>query len=319
MSDKINYSDLSKKIAKAVDSKPETVQNLKTQMGIVMREALEKDGSVHLKGLGTFYMKWSETREGINPKTGEKIEIPGHNHVSFRPDASVRRQVNKEFENLKAFILDDSGNKEPEAAPEPETKKPVWLYAAVVALLIAVIALLANPREVIMTEEVVVVEERVVMQEVPVLEEVIVVKEVPVIEEVIVVKEVPVVADAPEVSAAAAPPAPHLNDASDLLEDISEMPKVDPNVIAEAENAGQGPRGDQDILDVQAGVAIGEAYGAYADAKEAEAKALAAEGTIDAEKTDKKAAAADAEAMEAIAEAIDASKKARDNSAPIQP
>lgn len=216
MSDTIKYSELAERITKKLDTSPENIEKIRVHMGELLYEALEKDGSVHLNGFGTFYMKWSEAREGINPQTQERIEIPGHNYASFRPDAKVRKLINKKYENHKAIILDDSGEKE-------TVKIPKWAYAVPVVLIIAVIALLLNPREV--TKEVVVEEIVIEEVEVPVIQEKVVTKEVEVpviqekvvtnvvVQEKVVVKEVPV-----------EPAKPKKTGESDILEHIAHLP-----------------------------------------------------------------------------------------------
>ena len=298
MSDKTKFGDLFEKIAKDTGSSPEVIRELKKQMGIELRESLKKDGSTHLGGLGTFYLKWSEEREGINPQTGETIEIPAHNHISFRPDASVRRRINKENENLKTFILDDSGNKEPEvpaASEEPKTKIPFWMWVLLALLALGLIfAWLTPPKEVVrevpvieevvVIEEVPVIEEVVIIEEVVVTNEVVIVKEVPVIEEVVVIEEIIVVNEAPAAQEAKAPVQAATTDNTGTAGGA----KIDP--MAEAE----------------AGMAEGEAEVAVDNAKAAAEKAEQS----GSDRAVKNAEEAVDEAKKAIAKEIEADKRA---------
>jgi len=135
MSDKTKFSEIIEKMAKETGKSPEVIQELKKSMGIELRARLEKEGTFRLVGLGTFFLKWSDAREGINPQTGEKIDIPAHNHVAFRPDPTVRTRVNKEFENLKAFILNDEDQKEDPV--EETTCKPPIFWMVLCGILIA--------------------------------------------------------------------------------------------------------------------------------------------------------------------------------------
>ena len=300
MSDKIKYSALVDQITKDLDKSPEFMTQMRKHMGDVLREGLEKDGSAHLGGFGTFYLKWSDAREGRNPKTGEKIDVPAHNHISFRPDASVRRVINKDYDHLKAFILDENDKKQ-------KSKIPVWVYGVLAVLLIAVVALVLNPKEVI--EEVIVTEEVVVEKEVVVVEEVIVTNEVAVIEEVVVIKEVPVPAEAP--AAAAAP----TSDANDIVADINAMPDADDAMKAshdlEAPPADDstGAYVDPDVAAAEAGFAQAKSEEAIDDAEVAAAKATVAEEEINkfdgAEKAEEAEATADkakAKAEQAMAD-----------------
>lgn len=296
MTDKMKFGDLFDKIAEDTGSSPEAIRELKKQMGIELRAGLEKDGSVHLNGLGTFYLKLSDAREGINPQTGERIDIPEHKQISFRPDASVRRLINKENEHLKAFILDENGDKEPDVpagSEEQKTKIPFWMWVLVAILALGwLFALLSPPKEEVVIEEVIVVKEVPVVEEIVVVEEVIVTNEVIVIEEVIVPVETPVVPEA------------KVTPQTDIVDDIAKMPAADVKQPS-GDSATGGAYIDSDIAKAEAGVAEGRVEEAVVKAEDAEAKAEKS-GSPHAEK---KAAEATAEAEKAIVKEIEADKK----------
>lgn len=57
--------------------------------------ALEKGDSVSLVGFGSFKVVERGAREGRNPSTGEKIQIPASKVVKFTPGAGLKNRVNK--------------------------------------------------------------------------------------------------------------------------------------------------------------------------------------------------------------------------------
>ncbi|MGI8907232.1 MAG: HU family DNA-binding protein [Candidatus Sumerlaeaceae bacterium] len=59
-----------------------------------VKEALKAGEKVSLVGFGTFYLKTKEARNGRNPRTGEKIQIPAKSVVAFKPGKEFRDQVN---------------------------------------------------------------------------------------------------------------------------------------------------------------------------------------------------------------------------------
>jgi len=61
-----------------------------------IKEALEKDGSIQLNGIGTFSLKKRNAKAGRNPKTGEKIEIPERTVVNFKMHKSLRNNFKGE-------------------------------------------------------------------------------------------------------------------------------------------------------------------------------------------------------------------------------
>jgi len=60
-----------------------------------IEEGLIKDGLVKIKGFGTFKLVWNEARKSVNVQTGKEYIIPGHNKVSFVPEAIVKDTINE--------------------------------------------------------------------------------------------------------------------------------------------------------------------------------------------------------------------------------
>ena len=56
--------------------------------------ALEKGESISLIGLGSFKVVERAAREGRNPGTGEKIQIPASKVVKFTPSTALKARVN---------------------------------------------------------------------------------------------------------------------------------------------------------------------------------------------------------------------------------
>lgn len=173
MKNKIPFSQLVDQIAAESGASKKLVHALLKETVMASRSELEKEGRIHLSGLGTFELHWTESRQGRNPQTGEAIEIPAHNRTSFKPDASVRRFINRDYEHLKAVFLEeesaevdssdfgatlDKAFKEPEPQPEivhepepaaaatipeketeKEKKKPVWLWILLLLLVVVLI------------------------------------------------------------------------------------------------------------------------------------------------------------------------------------
>ena len=57
--------------------------------------ALEKGDSISLIGFGSFKVVKRAAREGRNPSTGEKMQIPASKGVKFTPGAGLKDRVNK--------------------------------------------------------------------------------------------------------------------------------------------------------------------------------------------------------------------------------
>lgn len=88
----------------------------------LIREALEREKMVKVKGLGTFKIIDVESRESVNVNTGERVLIEGHNKITFTPDALMKELVNKPFSQFETVVLNEGvdfkDNKEEEVAEE---------------------------------------------------------------------------------------------------------------------------------------------------------------------------------------------------------
>jgi DNA-binding protein HU-beta len=54
---------------------------------------LKKGDPISIMGFGSFKVVERAAREGRNPRTGEKIQIPASKAVKFTPGASLKKQV----------------------------------------------------------------------------------------------------------------------------------------------------------------------------------------------------------------------------------
>lgn len=59
-----------------------------------LKEALSAGEGVQIVGLGTFAIVERQAREGINPATKEKIQIPAKKSVKFKASAEITDAIN---------------------------------------------------------------------------------------------------------------------------------------------------------------------------------------------------------------------------------
>ena len=58
-------------------------------------QALEKGEKVQLAGIGTFETRLRAARKGVNPRTGEKIELKASTGIAFKAGKALKDRVNK--------------------------------------------------------------------------------------------------------------------------------------------------------------------------------------------------------------------------------
>ena len=77
------------------------------KMLTLIKNGLNTDNFVKVKGLGTFKLVTVSSRESVDVNTGERIEIAEHQRVLFTPEATLKARVNKPFEKFETVIIDD--------------------------------------------------------------------------------------------------------------------------------------------------------------------------------------------------------------------
>ena len=95
------------------------------QMFDVLLKAVEQEGVVKVKGLGTFKLTPVGARESVDVNTGERIVIDSRNKITFVPDVVLRDRVNSPFAQFETVVLNDgvefsSLDEKPKAEEEAE-------------------------------------------------------------------------------------------------------------------------------------------------------------------------------------------------------
>ncbi len=88
-------------------------------------ETLLEDGRIELRNFGVFEVKQRKARKARNPRTGDKVDVPPKNVVTFKPGKIMEERVRKmkhlpvfEEEKEEQEVPIESGNGE-ETGEEP--------------------------------------------------------------------------------------------------------------------------------------------------------------------------------------------------------
>lgn len=73
----------------------------------IIKEGLEEDKIVKVKGLGTFKIIGVDARESVNVNTGERVLINSHSKITFIPDNTMKELVNRPFSQFETVVLND--------------------------------------------------------------------------------------------------------------------------------------------------------------------------------------------------------------------
>lgn len=91
----MNRTELIAAIAEKSDLTKKDSELALTAMIEAITEALEKGDKVQLIGFGSFETKKRAEREGVNPKTKEKIKIAAATYPTFKAGKALKDKVAK--------------------------------------------------------------------------------------------------------------------------------------------------------------------------------------------------------------------------------
>ncbi|MDY6791483.1 MAG: HU family DNA-binding protein [Thermodesulfobacteriota bacterium] len=141
--DKITFSDLVGRIADEAKVSQNATRHLLKEMSSIIDDRLVQEGKVSISGLGIFKLKWQAAKTGMNPQTGEPIEISSQNRVVFKPAADLRRYINRSYENEQPEYIDDVKDT-PAVYSEKPNFRTRWPTTKRVGLLIVLILLILS-------------------------------------------------------------------------------------------------------------------------------------------------------------------------------
>ena len=104
---KITIQDIAKTLIERNGLSKKEASTFVNAMFDIIKQALERDRIVKVKGFGTFKIIDVDARESVNVNTGERVLIEGHDKITFIPDALMKELVNKPFSQFDTVVLKD--------------------------------------------------------------------------------------------------------------------------------------------------------------------------------------------------------------------
>lgn len=99
--------DLSRLLAMRSRVSQKSADAFVNEMFDMLKDALNTEGMVKIKGLGTFRMQQVRERESIDVNTGKRVIIASHARVTFTPDSTMKESVNKPFAHFETVPLNE--------------------------------------------------------------------------------------------------------------------------------------------------------------------------------------------------------------------
>jgi len=89
----MNKAELVEEVAGKVGLTKKDANNVIDAITSAIMDSLKRDEKVTLVGFGTFQVMEREARRGVNPQTGEAIQISAKKVPKFKPGRSLREAV----------------------------------------------------------------------------------------------------------------------------------------------------------------------------------------------------------------------------------
>lgn len=112
MNNKVTFEELIEAIASQSGKPKQFTRDFIKDFVALINESLEKDGKINIAGLGKFELRKMDERGGYNPQTEEKITIPAHNKIVFKPYKDLRELVNTPYAHLEPEIIKEGRDEE---------------------------------------------------------------------------------------------------------------------------------------------------------------------------------------------------------------
>lgn len=113
MSEFLTQSQLAEKLVQRTGVSPEVAKKFSSVFFTIVKVGLKNSTSFSVYNFGTFKKTWIEDSIGMNPASGEKINIPAHWRIKFIPSASVAKRINRPYAHLKARLATEQELKNP--------------------------------------------------------------------------------------------------------------------------------------------------------------------------------------------------------------
>jgi len=89
----LNKSELIEQVAGRADIKRADAERAVNALTDVVKETLQRGGDVALTGFGKFSVADRKARQGVNPQTGERIQIAASKAPKFSAGADFKKAL----------------------------------------------------------------------------------------------------------------------------------------------------------------------------------------------------------------------------------
>jgi len=108
-------ADLVEEVARVSDLTKKHSETIVNTVFDSIIQALQRDDKIELRGFGSFRIRQRRSRQGRNPKTGDKVDVPAKRIPYFKPGKELKELINAAIEAAQATAASA-----PATASEPQ-------------------------------------------------------------------------------------------------------------------------------------------------------------------------------------------------------
>src|SRR5881394_2176063 len=102
----VTKKEIVKQISESIDETQLKTKEIVQQTFDAIVETLIEDSRIELRNFGVFQVKRRKARKARNPRTGDKVDVPPKNVVTFKPGKTMEERV-RQMTNLPNVVEDD--------------------------------------------------------------------------------------------------------------------------------------------------------------------------------------------------------------------
>jgi integration host factor subunit beta len=105
-------ADLVEEVVKAADVSKKHAETIVNTVFSSIVAALRREDKIELRGFGSFRVRRRRSRQGRNPKTGDRVEVPEKRIPYFKPGKELKDLINTdgEPEEMTPIVGDPVGD-----------------------------------------------------------------------------------------------------------------------------------------------------------------------------------------------------------------
>lgn len=111
MNEKLSLYNIAQLLTVKTGVETANIEKFIIELITIINEGIRKDGIVKIKGFGTFKIILVKERESVHINTGERIVIPPHHKLSFKPEEELKELINQPFSIFETIEATDENLK----------------------------------------------------------------------------------------------------------------------------------------------------------------------------------------------------------------